>query len=99
MDVDRSGTLSWQELLYSSSQHEEFKMLLDLMDFSESDMPLFFNMVDLDCSNQIDYAEFGRMLEKLQQQNTKVSAAIGMHFAEMAATTGKRCESKLDRQE
>mmetsp|Transcript_126490 Transcript_126490/g.366180 ORF Transcript_126490/g.366180 Transcript_126490/m.366180 type:complete len:571 (+) Transcript_126490:76-1788(+) len=66
LDVDGSGTLTFDELLQGYQEHPEFACSMELMDIDERDLDIVFDMLDTDCSGDVDYKEFVEQLHMMK---------------------------------
>lgn len=71
MDVDRSGTLSLEELLAGFDSSVEFRNVLNVLDVEKDDMECVFHIMDNDGSGDVSYEEFVNNLYRMKSQNSR----------------------------
>merc|ERR1719174_1163201 len=71
MDVDRSGTLSLEELLAGFDSSVEFRNVLNVLDVEKDDMECVFHIMDNDGSGDVSYSEFVDNLYRMKSQNNR----------------------------
>lgn len=71
MDVDKSGTLSLDELLSGFDESQEFRQVLNVLDVEKDDMECVFHIMDADGSGDVSYDEFVDNLYRMKAQNSR----------------------------
>jgi len=62
LDLDKSGSLTFQELTQGYRDNPEFQANLKVMDIHEVDLEVVFGMLDVDNSGTVEYSEFVEQL-------------------------------------
>ena len=69
LDEDKSGSLSFEELLGGYDSLPEFQEQMRLMDVEREDMQSLFRVLDEDGSGDIQYSEFVEQVVKMRPQD------------------------------
>jgi len=95
MDDDGSGSLTLEELIESYRTHSEFKELMELMDITEDDLPIVFQILDKDGSGDVNYGEFVEQLNTLKTTNSHTLLVLIKHLALRISEQADSAESGL----
>jgi len=93
LDVDESGRLSREELLQGFDQNAEFRRAAMSMKLGREDIQVLFNVIDKDCSGDVDYAEFLQVMQQTQGEDVQ-QIMVFLKFAVMDLWSRKREEEK-----
>lgn len=72
MDDDKSGSVSFAELIAGWDASKEFADTLTAMDIKKDDMRMIFNVLDTDGSGDVRYEEFVDQLHMLKTNETRL---------------------------
>lgn len=72
LDADESGQLSIQEFMKGFKENLDFKECLELMNVTEADMCMIFNICDEDDSGEVDYREFVDQFRRIKHSGEQM---------------------------
>lgn len=97
LDEDKSGSLSFEELLEGYDNLPEFQEQMRLMDVEREDMQSLFRVLDEDGSGDIQYSEFVEQVVKMRSQDTTLSLLfLRSQMKDMKHVVGN-LEEKVDK--
>jgi len=97
LDVNDSGTLSYQELVSAYRAPGAFQNTMNLMHVQENDLPYIFKILDGDHSGDIDYKEFCDGIFELRSTDQRLNmAAIRLQLQELKAAMKTHLLRKID---
>lgn len=91
MDENKNGSLSIEEFMHAFQNNVKFSDLLTVMDISQDDMHCAFQVLDSDCSGNVECEEFVERLYRMKTHETQqvlftVSEIKKMLLEDRAAT-------------
>eukprot|EP00928_Gymnodinium_smaydae_P081771 TRINITY_DN65233_c0_g1_i1.p1 TRINITY_DN65233_c0_g1~~TRINITY_DN65233_c0_g1_i1.p1 ORF type:complete len:553 (+),score=81.72 TRINITY_DN65233_c0_g1_i1:96-1661(+) len=83
MDKDRSGTLTFEELVQGYEELEEFRHNLSSMDVCREDLSTVFCILDEDNSGSVAYDEFVKQLYKMKTEESHTLLVFLKHHVQV----------------
>lgn len=80
MDVDKSGSLTLEELMDGFKHSRGFRSVLDVLDVDKEDLECVFRIMDQDRSGDVSYCEFVDLLYRMKTQNSKTLLMFIKHY-------------------
>jgi len=80
MDVDKSGSLTLDELMDGFRNSRGFRSVLDVLDVDKEDLECVFRIMDQDRSGDVSYCEFVDLLYRMKTQNSKTLLMFIKHY-------------------
>eukprot|EP00747_Dinoflagellata_sp_TGD_P091415 gnl/TRDRNA2_/TRDRNA2_165041_c2_seq6.p1 gnl/TRDRNA2_/TRDRNA2_165041_c2~~gnl/TRDRNA2_/TRDRNA2_165041_c2_seq6.p1 ORF type:complete len:606 (+),score=77.59 gnl/TRDRNA2_/TRDRNA2_165041_c2_seq6:85-1902(+) len=80
LDKDGSGTLCINELNAGFESNSKFSNALKAMDIHQEDLTAVFNIMDMDASGDVDYAEFVDQLYKMRHHDQHTMLVFIKHY-------------------
>lgn len=72
LDADKGGSLSIDEFVNGFHNNADFKECLEVMNVTEDDMFMIFNICDEDDSGDVDYKEFVEQLRRIKNSGEQM---------------------------
>jgi len=95
IDVDNSGTISWEELMEAYHNLPEVHHTLSMMGLSEHNLQGLFQLMDTDESGDLDYAEFMDTFITAQRQDLRTYLMMTKLQCDNTATCIKSLEADM----
>eukprot|EP00747_Dinoflagellata_sp_TGD_P091412 gnl/TRDRNA2_/TRDRNA2_165041_c2_seq3.p1 gnl/TRDRNA2_/TRDRNA2_165041_c2~~gnl/TRDRNA2_/TRDRNA2_165041_c2_seq3.p1 ORF type:complete len:604 (+),score=73.71 gnl/TRDRNA2_/TRDRNA2_165041_c2_seq3:85-1896(+) len=89
LDKDGSGTLCINELNAGFESNSKFSNALKAMDIHQEDLTAVFNIMDMDASGDVDYAEFVDQLYKMRHHDQHTMLVFIKHYIMQMSKTLK----------
>eukprot|EP00927_Polykrikos_kofoidii_P040400 TRINITY_DN34544_c0_g1_i1.p1 TRINITY_DN34544_c0_g1~~TRINITY_DN34544_c0_g1_i1.p1 ORF type:complete len:886 (+),score=140.82 TRINITY_DN34544_c0_g1_i1:226-2658(+) len=96
MDGDGGGSLTQDELIAAFSTNQEFREIIELMDISQDDLGLVFEILDKDNSGDVSYDEFVHQLDTMKNSNSHTLLVFIRHSTTMLMEKALRNEVAIE---
>eukprot|EP00927_Polykrikos_kofoidii_P076984 TRINITY_DN73984_c0_g1_i1.p1 TRINITY_DN73984_c0_g1~~TRINITY_DN73984_c0_g1_i1.p1 ORF type:complete len:574 (-),score=91.09 TRINITY_DN73984_c0_g1_i1:72-1793(-) len=82
MDLDKSGTVTLEELERGFESNDDFRAALAVLDLGVNDLRTVFNIIDEDMSGHVTYDEFVKQLHFIRTQESHTILVFINHYVQ-----------------